>query len=156
MVVQYRFTTPNCEKYGRRFSLYHWLQRAHVVSVHVILRKDWMKLKKKKDYVFMMGLNSALHRKDKFLLQNQLPCWEQLIIFFMKMNNKEPSQLMKARLIWSKTTFADMELSPIPGLTSEQYHKLIKHFSNEDNVNMVNIASKIYTNNSWVVETGAT
>ncbi|KAI3759425.1 hypothetical protein L6452_07232 [Arctium lappa] len=61
-----------------------------------------------------------------------------------------------------KAAWVDAESSPIPGLTSEQYQRLIKHFSNERNnttdgmTSTANMAGNIDKDETWIVDTGAT
>lgn len=53
-----------------------------------------------------------------------------------------------------------METSLIWGVTTDQYLKLVKHFSRrnhltQDNLPSVNIASKANFNNAWIIHTSA-
>nr|KAJ0216060.1 hypothetical protein LSAT_V11C300142130 [Lactuca sativa] len=60
----------------------------------------------------------------------------------------------------TKATYVETNTSPISGLSSEQYQKLIKHFSKEEisdnEVPKVNMVGKVELDDAWIVDSGAT
>lgn len=57
-------------------------------------------------------------------------------------------------------THVEAGASPIPGLSNEQYQKLMKHFAKEgskDNTTpTVNMVGKVEINDAWLIDSGAT